>query len=179
MFPEVTFEEYLAAEAASTIRHEWVAGQVYAMVGASERHELMAGLVYQALIPVAAARGCRLFIGNRKVRLGEAVYYPDVVMICPGGRPPDRLFEWDLSIVVEVLSESTRRIDRREKAMAYAAASSFERYLLVDPDRRRIEVATPGPKGLNWVVYIGGQTVPELDLDVDSLYDTLDATALT
>jgi Uma2 family endonuclease len=179
LFPEVTFEEYLAGEAASEVRHEWVAGRVYAMTGASERHELMAALLFRALDPLAAARGCRLFIGNRKIRLDEVVYYPDVLMVCPGGRPPDRLFERDLSVVVEVLSDSTQRIDRREKALAYAGAPSFERYLLVDPERRWIEVATPGPTGPQWRVYVSGQVIPELAIDVDVLYDALEATAVT
>ena len=175
----MTFEEYLAAEAASEIRHEWVAGRIYAMTGASERHELMAALLFRALDPLAAARGCRLFIGNRKIRLDEVVYYPDVLMVCAGARQPDRLFERDLSVVVEVLTDSTQRIDRREKALAYAAAPSFERYLLVDPERRWIEAATPGPKGLHWQVYVGGQVIPDLDIDLDALYDALEATALT
>jgi len=179
MFPEVTFEEYLAGEMVSEVRHEWVSGQVYAMSGGSERHDLMVMAVFRALDPIALRRGCRLFTHNRKVRLGEAAYYPDVLLVCPGGRAPDRLFEWDLSIVVEVLSDSTRRVDRREKALAYASAPSFERYLVVDPQRRWIEVATVGPKDLTWAVYVGGQVVPELDLDVDALYDALDATALT
>ncbi len=80
---------------------------------------------------------------------------------------------------MEVLSDSTQRIDRREKALAYAAAPSFERYLVVDPERRWIEVATPGPKGLLWQVYVGGQVIPELDIDLDALYDAREATALT
>ena len=179
LFPEVTFEEYLAGEAASEVRHEWVAGRVYAMTGASERHELMAALLFRALDPIAATRGCRLFIGNRKIKLDEVVYYPDVLMVCPSGRQPDRLFERDLSVVVEVLSDSTLRIDRREKALAYAAAPSFERYLLMDPERRWIEVATPGPKGPHWQVYVGGQVISELGIDLDGLYDALEATALT
>ena len=179
LFPEGTFEEYLAAEAVSEIRHEWVAGRVYAMAGAGERHELMAALLFRALDPIAAACGCRLFIDNRKIRLEDVVYYPDVLMVCLGGRQPDRLSERDLSVVVEVLSDSTQRVDRREKAPAYAAAPSFERYLLVDPERRWIEVATPGPKGLHWPVYVGGQVIPDLDIDLDALYDALEATALT
>ena len=129
--------------------------------------------------PLPAARGCRLFIGNRKVRLDEVVHYPDVLMVRPGGRQPDRLFERDLSVVVEVLSDSTQRIDRREKALAYAATPSFERYLLVDPERRWIEVAAPGPKGLHWQVYVGGQVIRDLDIDLDAFYDALEATALT
>ncbi len=177
--PEVTFEEFLAAEAGSEQRCEWVAGHVYAISGGSERHDLMAGLVYEALAPAARARGCRPFVQNRKVRLDQAAYYPDVVVVCPGGPPPDRLFERDLSVVVEVLSPSTERTDRQEKAVAYAGAASFSAYVVVDPDRRWIEVGTPAPGGgLRWRVVDTGP-VPGVDLDADALYDALDRTAVT
>lgn len=179
LLPEVTFEEYLAVEVQSESRAEWVAGQVFAMSGGSERHDLMTGLVYEALAPAARRRGCAAFQQNRKVRLADAAYYPGVVVICPGGPPPDRLFERDLTMVVEVLSASTARIDRQEKALSYSAAPSFQNYLLVDPDRRRIEVGRLGADGrLAWQVHTDGR-IDELGLDVDALYDELDRTART
>lgn len=142
--PEVTFEEYLHAELATDQRCEWVGGEVYAMSGGSERHDLLAGLLYRVLAPAAEARGCRAFQQNRKVKLQDAAYYyPDVLVVCPSGSRPDRLFERDLTIVVEVLSPSTERIDRVEKASAYVGAPSFELYVVADPERRRIELGRP------------------------------------
>ncbi|NET73445.1 MAG: hypothetical protein F6K62_21660 [Sphaerospermopsis sp. SIO1G2] len=38
----ITVEQYLEAERYSNIRHEYVVGQVFAMVGASEEHNLIA-----------------------------------------------------------------------------------------------------------------------------------------
>lgn len=179
VLPEVTFEEYLAAEVESDSRGEWVAGQVFAMAGGSERHDLMAGLVYRSLAARAAEGGCVAFQQNRKVRFATAAYYPDVVVICPGGPGPDRLFERDLSIVVEVLSASTARTDRQEKALVYPTAPSFTAYLLVDPDRRRVEVGRLGDDGkLVWQVHTDGR-IADLGLDVDALYDELDRTART
>lgn len=177
--PLVTFEAFLAGERAAERPHEWVAGRVYAMAGGTERHDLMVGLVYEALAPAADRRGCRPFAHNRLVRLGEAAYYPDVLVVCPDGRRPDRHFEHDLSWVVEVLSPSTESLDRREKATAYGAAASFELYAIIDPERRRIEVATRTELGLRWDVYTSGHVVPQLELDVDRLYDALERRALT
>lgn len=174
----MTFEECLALEAHDQLRREWVDGQVYVKAGGTERHDLLAGLVYEALAGPARSRGCRPFIQNRRVRSGEVAYYPDVLVVCPGARRPDRLYERECSIVVEVLSPSTERTDRHEKAHAYAAAPSFEAYVLVDPDRRRVEVGTPADAGLQWQVHAGGH-VPELGTSVEALYDALDQTALT
>ena len=177
--PYVDFATFLAAEAAGGRPHEWVAGRVYAMAGGTERHDLMVGLLYRKLAALADARGCRAFSHNRLVRLGDVAYYPDVLVVCPGELRPDTMHERDLSIVVEVASPSTEAVDRREKTMAYINAPSFERYVIVEPERRRIEVATRGPAGVQWELYTAGHVVLALDLDVDELYDTLDATALT
>ena len=179
VYPDVAFADFLAAERDSDKRHEWVAGRVYAMAGGTERHDLMVGLIYEKLAPAARARGCRPFSHNRLVRLGDVAYYPDVLVVCPGDRRPHQLHELDLSVVVEVASPSTEALDRREKTMAYTNAPSFERYVIVDPDKRRIEVATRGPGGVHWEMFGPGRVIFELDLDVDALYDTLDATALT
>ncbi|HEU0100991.1 MAG TPA: Uma2 family endonuclease [Mycobacteriales bacterium] len=175
----VAFEDYLAHEQFSDRRHEWVAGHVYVMAGGTERHDNLAGLLYLKLAPQALADGCRPYQHNRKVKIGQVAYYPDLLVVCRDALPPDRQYERDLSVVVEVLSPSTEGVDRREKALVYSSAPSFERYLLVDPDRRRIEVATLGPAGLQWQSFGPGDVVPYVDLDVDALYDELDAVTLT
>jgi Uma2 family endonuclease len=175
----VTFEEYLAAEERSARRHEWVAGHVYAVAAGTERHDNLAGLLYERLAPWARAQGRRPYQHIRKVRIGAVAYYPDVLVVCRDGLPPDRLYERDLRLVVEVLAPGTEGVDRREKALVYSLAPSFQLYLLADPDRRRVEVATRGDGGLVWQAYGPGDEVPQLDLDVDALYDELDAVTLT
>lgn len=175
----ISLQDYLDGEERTDRKHEWVAGRIYVMAGGTERHDLASGLVYEALAPAARRRGCRPFQQNRKVKIGEHVYIPDVMVICKGGPLPEQQYERDLSIVVEVLSPSTSTIDRREKAPVYHAADGFVAYALVDPDTRRIELATDDRGEVHWQVYGPGDVVPHLDLDVDDLYDQLDATALT
>lgn len=175
----IGFQDYLDGEERSDRRHEWVAGRVYVMAGGTERHDLLSGLLYEALAPAARRSGCRPFQQNRKVRIEDRVYIPDVLVVCPGGEPPDRQYERDLSLVVEVLSPGTETTDRREKAPVYARARSFRAYALVDPERRRVEVATLREGEVHWDVYGPGDVVPGLDLDVDALHDELDRTALT
>lgn len=180
LLPQVTFEEYLAAEAASEERHEWVGGRIFAMGCGSERHDLMTGLLFRALATAADGDGCRAFQQDRKVRSGDAAYYPDVFVVCRSAVTPDRLYERDLSVVVEVLSPSTERTDRQEKALVYPTAASFQAYVLVDPERRRVEVGRPASAGgpLDWRVHTGG-SVEAPDVDLDALYDRLDEIALT
>ena len=103
----MSFDDYLVQEQRSERRHEWVAGHVYAMAGGTERHDNLAGLLYERLAPVARASGCRPYQHNRKVKLGEVAYYPDLMIVCRDAVPPDTQYERDLSIVVEVLSPRT------------------------------------------------------------------------
>jgi Uma2 family endonuclease len=175
-----TFEEYLLREQASERRQELVGGRVYVMAGGSERHDLVAGLVYEALAAGARRQGCRPFIANRLLRAGEAGCYPDVMVVCEPAA--DRLYESDAGLLVEVSSPSTVDVDRREKAAAYANLASLRLYILLDPEHRRLEVAQARPGGgLEWQAFGPGTVVPTRygDLVVDELYDALDASATT
>ncbi len=175
--PFVTFAGYLALDEAADVRHEWVGGRVYAMSGGSERHGLMNGLVFSAVAAGARAAGCRPFQEGRRLRAGLVSYYPDVMVVC--GAAGDDQFETDASLVVEVLSPATRDADRREKATSYAGLASLQQYVLVDPDRARIEVAEPTADGLRWTAYGPGSVIFTAygDLHVDALYAAVDAVA--
>jgi len=176
-----SFEDFLEAEQLADRRHELVGGRVYAMAGGSERHDLIAGLTYELVAPEARSRGCRPFISNRLVRtMSGNAYYPDVFVACGGA--PHRLYESSPVLVVEFLSRSTADLDRREKAVGYAASESLSLLLLVDPDARRIEAARPAAGKIGaWAAYGPGDVVATEfgDIDVDTLYDVIDRTATT
>jgi Uma2 family endonuclease len=176
-----TFEAFVSAEQSSEVRHELVGGRLYAMAGGTERHDLTAQAVWAALVAGARRSGCRAFIGNRLVKTpSTAAYYPDVMVVCD--RAADDHFETDPALIVEVLSPSTEGIDRREKAESYARIDSLRSYVLVHPIFRRIEIAerdelggwrwrAAGP-GDVWLTAFG-------DIDIDALYDAIDADATT
>lgn len=141
--PLVSIEEYLAGEQQSEIRHEYIDGQVYAVGGASDRHGLIVNALAFALTPAARRKGCQLFTSDMKVRLNIAdkavFYYPDLLLACdPTDRDP--YFRAGPCLIVEVLSETTERIDRREKFLAYQTLPSLQEYVLVATDARRVEV---------------------------------------
>jgi Uma2 family endonuclease len=139
----VSVEEYLAGELQTEIRHEYIDGQVYAMGGASRAHNLISNALAFALTPLARKRRCQLFSSDMKLKLDIAgrpvFYYPDLMLACD----PDDGEQYYCSrpcLIVEVLSESTERIDRREKLLAYQTLPSLREYALVAQDARCVEI---------------------------------------
>ena len=128
-----SIEEYLEGEQHGDTKHEYLAGQVVAMVGATRTHALIAGSLHAALLPAARRKGCQLFMADMKVRIDHAdesyFYYPDVVLSCAtADKHP--LYTALPCLIVEVLSPSTERIDTREKLFAYRLLPSLREYLL-------------------------------------------------
>ncbi|MHB1202377.1 MAG: Uma2 family endonuclease [Acidithiobacillus sp.] len=148
-------EEYLEGEQRSEIRHEYVAGQVYAMAGAKLRHNAIVRNL-AVLLGQHKKTFCEFFIADMKVRVRsiDAFYYPDIVLRCGTPLPGDSLYLEDPCLVIEVLSASTANIDRREKLHAYQALPSLREYVLVDSDSRSIELYRRRPEGW-WYELLG------------------------
>ena len=136
----IGLDDYLQGELVSDIRHEYVAGQVFAMAGAGEAHNRISLNIAFHLRAASRGTPCGVFISDMKVRVAahEAFYYPDVVLTCD---PHDResLYKTSPCLIAEVLSPSTEIIDRREKLIAYRTLPSLRDYLLVAQDSRRVE----------------------------------------
>jgi Uma2 family endonuclease len=141
-FTLVSAADYLAAENDGTWRHEFVNGAVYAMAGASDRHNLVRGNLAVALHG-HIADPCQVFTADMKLRIkskiDERYYYPDVFVTCD---PQDReRYTRDRALlVVEVLSPATERIDRTEKFEAYKRISSLVEYGLLSQDAVELEL---------------------------------------
>ena len=134
-------DDYLGGEQDSPIRHEYVAGQTYAMAGAGVAHNRIAGNLFFHLRSATRGTPCAVFISDMKVRVAahEAFYYPDVLLCCePGER--EALYQTAPCLIAEVLSPSTEAIDQREKLIAYRTLPSLRYYLLLEQHRRRVEV---------------------------------------
>ena len=135
--------EYLAGARQSEVRHEYLAGVVYAMAGASEEHNAIAGNIFAFLHAHLRGGPCRAFINDMKVRLvtagDEIYYYPDVMVACDR-RDTDRYYKAYPKVVIEVLSPETERTDRREKFLSYTQIESLEEYVLVAQDHMEVTV---------------------------------------
>lgn len=137
--------EYLALEARSPVRHEYIAGEIFAMTGASIRHNVIAGNLYAAIRAHLRGTPCRALIEGVKLRLKKerSYFYPDVMVTCEA-----RLLELDAEtqivedplLVIEVLSPSTEGIDRREKLRAYRTLPGLKEYALVSQDLCQVEL---------------------------------------
>jgi Uma2 family endonuclease len=161
--------DYLQGEQHSDVRHEYVAGQVFAMAGAGEAHNRIAGNLFFHLRAATRGTPCGVFISDMKVRVAahDAFYYPDVVLGCD---PADNasLYKSAPCLIGEVLSPSTEVIDRREKLLAYRALASLRYYLLVSQDRRLVEVYRREPQ-VGWCYEVIEAPDGELAFDCGGL----------
>ena len=147
--PYLSVADYLAGERDADVRHEYVDGQIYAMAGASDRHNRIAGNFFIRLSLHLDGGECEPFMSDMKVKVDPALYYyPDVVVTCdpPGG---DRYTRSEPRLIVEVLSPSTERVDRTEKLHAYRRVESLREYVLVSQDMTLVELHRRG-EGDEW-----------------------------
>lgn len=143
----ISMDDYLAGEIHAKLRHEFVRGQVFSMAGASERHAQICFALAALLRPMLQAQGCRGFISDIKLRAEDAVYYPDVMVVCDKS-DVDRMVKSAPCLLIEVLSESTARTDRTEKLQAYQKIMTLRNYLLIEQNTRSVELYRRN--GLTW-----------------------------
>jgi Uma2 family endonuclease len=142
--------EYLASESHSPVKREFVAGEVYAMAGATARHNRISGNLYVKLDAATRGTPCEVFMADMKVKVEahRAFYYPDVLLACePGDDEP--LYRTSPCLIVEVLSPSTAGIDEREKWHHYRDIPTLRHYLLIDSESRQVRLRTWA--GTDWL----------------------------
>lgn len=138
-----TIEEYLAMERAAQYKSEYIDGEIVAMVGASEPHNLIVTNIVGDLSVQLRGRPCRVYASDMRVDVREAgLYaYPDVVALCGdpvlGDDEQDNLR--NPAVIIEVLSKTTEAYDRGRKFMKYRKIESLLEYLLVAQDRFHVE----------------------------------------
>lgn len=132
-------DEYLAFEQTGDVRHEYVDGAIYSMVGASTRHNLIAGTLFLRLSNHVAGRECNVFQSDMKVRMNEAFYYPDVMVTC-GPIDFDAYYQDTPILIIEVLSDTTEAKDRLEKLVAYQKIEALQEYVLISQNKVQVEI---------------------------------------
>ncbi len=129
-----TYAEYLALEEESSVRHEFLDGEIYAMAGGSPDHAALAGAVI-GILRGQLPPGCRAFTSDLRVRIAATglTTYPDATVVC--GRtqrsPDDPLAVTNPVLLVEVTSPSTEEYDRGEKLRHYKGLPSLREVLIV------------------------------------------------
>lgn len=135
----VSVEEYLESEKNADNRHEYFDGAVYAMVGASTIHNLIALSLSSRFHTHLRDTACHVFQSDMKVRVEHGFYYPDILVVC-NKLDPKAYYQTDPALIVEILSESTEAKDRLEKRVAYQNLGSLEEYMLVSQNKMKVEI---------------------------------------
>lgn len=172
----LTLEAYLEFEAASPLRHEYVAGEVYAMTGASRRHNHIIRNILVRIHAAAAGGPCQVYFEAVKLRVGENIFYPDVIVTC-SATDTDELIVREPCLLIEVTSPDTARSDRTDKLLAYRGIPALEAYLIVEQAWRRVERHYRDANGI-WQrqnIQEGSVPVPCLDakITLDEIYGGL------
>jgi Uma2 family endonuclease len=169
----IAVEEYLEGEKVGDIRHQFVGGDVYSIVGASEAHNLIAGFFQATLYNASPAEWLPRLRRHMKLRTGDDFYYPDVFVACDRS-DAEPYFKRRPLLIVEVLSPGTAVRDAQDKLIAYQAIGSLREYVLAEQDRREVRVHRRVTDGWESATDTGAATVPlesvDLALPLDEIY---------
>lgn len=148
----LTVEQYLESEAHAAVRREYVDGQVFAMTGATRRHNIIVGNIHSLLRAHLRGSRCRAYFEAVKARVEAAncFYYPDVMVACDAFDSKS-VFSDSPVLVVEVLSPSTAATDRREKRVNYMKIETLKELVFVHQAKKRVELQRRNPDG-DWDV---------------------------
>jgi len=156
----VTPEQYLEAEREADCKSEYFSGQIFAMAGASRRHNVLVGNLVRRLGNRLDGQPCETYPSDMKVLVqANGLYaYPDVTVVCGEPEFLDRDGDVLLNplLIVEVLSESTQSYDRGAKRALYQALDSLQEYVLVSAGTPRVERFTRQDTGLWLYESVGG-----------------------
>lgn len=173
-----SYAEYLRGEEGSDVRHEYIDGAVLAMAGGSGAHACLKANLTVTLGAALRGRPCRVRDVDQRVRVvatGLATY-PDLSVVC-GPRVPDVEDAHALTnptLLAEVLSPGTAGYDRGEKFDHYQRIPTLRQYLLVDSERRHVDVYTRLDDGRWAREGFASGAIPlasiDVSLDLDELY---------
>ncbi len=178
----ISIRDYLTGEQSAKRKHEFVDGVVYAMVGATNAHNRIATNATGILHSQLRGRPCQVFNSDTKIRVrqsrGTRFYYPDLSVSCRPN-PSTDTFQDAPIMIVEVLSESTRRVDEREKMEAYLSIDSLCIYILVEQSTAAAQLYRRVEDGFARESYVGLDTIipiPEIDcqMSLAEVYDQVE-----
>lgn len=139
-------EDYLVMERASQEKHEYFKGDIFAMSGASWEHNVIAKNISTIILPFLKGSSCDMFGSDLRIHIPENTLYtyPDFSIIC--GKPEVTDKEKDTavkpSVIIEILSKSTKDYDRGSKFMLYRSIKTLKEYITIDSLSFSVEIFT-------------------------------------
>jgi Uma2 family endonuclease len=174
--PWISIEDYLAGEMVSEIKHEYYAGEVVAMSGASKNHERIKGNVAASLHGHLRGKTCEPFSSDLKVKIGQYLFYPDVMAVCQDTSTHDYYAETP-TVIIEVLSKSTRRRDETIKRRLYQTIPTLLEYVLIEQDIVDVEVCRRSEGWVSNHYFLGDEVTFEsvgLTVSVADIYERVE-----
>ncbi|MEO1433527.1 MAG: Uma2 family endonuclease [Cyanobacteria bacterium J06633_8] len=140
-YVDSTIDEYLQFDLESLVRYEYLAGQVYPLLGDSHNLKIITENLFARLRTQLYGTGCQVFSSDMKVRVEDvnAFYYPEVSVV-KDSQDRETYFKNCPCLIAEVISPATERIDRNEKLFNYRQIPSLQEYLLVHQSEVKVEV---------------------------------------
>jgi Uma2 family endonuclease len=142
------------------------------MAGASKNHQSITDNVLGEIRQHLKNTPCRPFGSDVKIKVGNAFFYPDVMVVCEDKTNHPYYTESPL-LVVEVLSKSTRRNDETIKRTAYQSMPSVMEYILIEQDFVDVEVCRRSSAWVSNHYFLGDEVCFEsidLTLPVSEIY---------
>jgi Uma2 family endonuclease len=153
----LTVEQYLAFENYAESRHECVDGVVYELPGESVAHSIVKDNVIDALRRHLRTSPLRVYSTAMKLRVGDAFYYPDIIVAVTGS--PESHYLTEPWVIVEIASLASEQRDMLEKAVAYRGLPSIREYAVISDRERRVVVYHRKPTGWEEEVYGKGEVI--------------------
>lgn len=132
----ITPEEYLAKERVSLTKNEYFNGEIFAMSGASLQHNEIFSNLFGILTTSLRGKFCKPYGSDLRIHIANnGLYtYPDISIICGSPETTDEHKDTVLnpSVIIEILSKSTKDYDRGGKFNLYRNILTLREYILVD-----------------------------------------------
>ncbi len=184
-FPAVktlhTLDEYFALTDHETeIRYEYHFGKIVAMAGAKLRHNTIGTNTITSFHRQLQQRKCRPFNSDSRLRVNAQMWvYPDVMVSCHEEDLKAKLYINHPSLIVEVLSESTRRIDYSLKKQYYSQLPDLQYYIIIETEAIAVDVyERQGNSWVNTLYTEADAVIPlpllDLELQMEAVYQWVD-----
>lgn len=174
---KIAADEYLAGEMQAELKHELIGGEVYAMAGASRNHNIItlnAAFEFKAQLK---GKPCIPFSSDMKVHADGDYYYPDISVVCENDKRDTDYVIHAPSVIVEVLSRTTRKLDHGTKLNNYQKLPSLQYYLLVEQDICEVSLYSRANGWVPEFFYLGDSIeLPAIGvvLSVTDIYDRIE-----
>jgi Uma2 family endonuclease len=138
---KISIEEYLAFERGSQEKHEYFKGEVFAMSGAGNRHNIISSNLIISIGNLLRGKPCFPYGSDMRLHIPQNTLftYPDISIYCGDLNDLEDDNATNPTVLIEILSPSTKNYDRGGKFILYRAIPTLKEYILVDTDAVFVE----------------------------------------